>query len=81
MTRDREQIIKEITDTWPPHLQDEYVSLGEQTVILDGLFSRNDLWRICVGMTTLQVRLDLLKFMEGDQGEVSQGPLDANGGD
>ncbi len=65
MNKDREKIIKEIKELWPGHLQDEFVSLGEQTVILDGLFSRNDLKRIAIGMTTLQVRLDLLKYMEG----------------
>lgn len=76
MTKDQEQInnkrrelrskiIKEIKELWPGHLQDEFVSLGGTVSILDGNFSRNDLKRICVGMTTLQVRLDLLKFLEG----------------
>ena len=83
MKRDREQIIKEIKELWPGHLQDQWVSLGEQTSILDGVFSRNDLKRIAIGMTTLHVRLDLLKYMEGSKKErgVSQGPLDANGDD
>jgi len=61
----RVKIIREIKELWPGHLQDEFVSLGEQTSTLDGTFSRNDLRRICVGMTTLHVRLDLLKFMDG----------------
>ena len=69
VTRDREQIIKEIKETWPGHLQDQWVSLGEQTSILDGIFSRNDLNRICVGMTTLAVRLKL----EGE--EVKSNPV------
>lgn len=59
MNKDREKIIKEIKELWPGHLQDEFVSLGEQTVILDGLFSRNDLKRIAVGMTTLSLKLSL----------------------
>ena len=59
MNKDREKIIKEIKELWPGHLQDEFVRLGEQTSTLDGTFSRNDLRRICVGMTTLSLKLSL----------------------
>ncbi len=59
MNKDREKIIKDIKELWPGHLQDQWVSLGEQTTILDGVFSRNDLKRIAVGMTTLSLKLSL----------------------
>lgn len=59
MSKTREQIIKEIKELWPKHLQDEWVDLGETCSTLDGNFSRNDLNRICVGMTTLHVRVKL----------------------
>jgi len=59
MNKDRQKIIEEIKELWPKHLQDEWVSLGEQTSTLDGNFSRNDLKRICVGMTQLSLRLSL----------------------
>lgn len=69
VTKTRDQIIQEIKELWPGHLQDQHVILGEQTSNLAGLFSRNDLKRICVGMTTLAVRLKL----EGKPEEVTPG--------
>lgn len=59
MTKTRDQIIQEIMATWPPHLRDEFIILGETCSTLDGNFSRNELRMIEVGMTTLAVRLKL----------------------
>lgn len=73
MNKDREQIIKDIMELWPGHLQDQHIILGEQTSNLAGIFSRNDLKRIAIGMTTLHVRLDLLKYLEGAKPEEEEG--------
>ncbi len=59
MNKDRQKIIEEIKELWPKHLQDQHIILGEQTSNLTGIFSRNDLKRICVGMTTLGIKLSL----------------------
>lgn len=59
MNKDRQQIIKEIKATWPKHLQDEWVHLGETCSELDGNFSREELRVIQVGMTTLGIKLKL----------------------